>query len=323
MKTFAPYLSKALLERIDQAKACSDDWDRQNPEPHLKAEIASSYGLFSGAGWEAEPQTFQIGKAEPEKDGASLVYVNLTRGKPPAQSSTWRVAAVVRRESDHYAVDDVIYINDSVYDNIQAKPANKRLSGYLSAGCDGSHWRGNIMPNEPEALVRDLYQQVVARRPVGIPWGEDWKTFAPYLSRTLLHRIDLALACGDDWYRQNPPPPVLKPEFGWLELGIFSAGDEESELRSFRIERTESEKDGALRVYVMLTWGWPPVKPWFSHVAAVLVKESGRLALNDVIFIDEDGRKIDQRLSSALSDGCDGPRWVGFRKQRVEAEKRQ
>src|SRR5579863_3847223 len=107
MKIFAPYLSKALLHRIDLAKECSADWDRQDPEPELKKEMASAYGLFSGHGVEAEPRAFQIGRTRSEKDGSLRVYVNLTWEKPPQRSWTWRVAAVVMRESGHYVIDDV------------------------------------------------------------------------------------------------------------------------------------------------------------------------------------------------------------------------
>jgi hypothetical protein len=319
MEVFAPYLSKALLHRIELAKACSDDWDRQNPEPKLKAEIASSYGLFSGEGVEAEPRAFQIEGAEPEEDGSSRVYVNLTWEKPPERPWKWRVAAIVSRENGHDVIDDVVYINDAVYDKAEAKPADKRLSEYLSAGCNGPHWSGYKLPNQPEALAKSLYRQAVARRPVGLLWGADWKAFAPYLSKTLLHRIDLALDCGDDWDRQDQKRMLMKdqliekPPLAWLELGVFSGGDEQDELRSFQVEKTESGKDGSFRVDVRLMWGWPPERPWNSRVAPVLVRESGRLVLDDVIYLkdEKDESSEDYRLSQFLSSGCDGPHWVG------------
>jgi hypothetical protein len=313
---FAPYLSKALLHRIDLAKACSVDWDRQNPELHP----TSAYGLFSGEG--DDPQVFQIERTQPEKDGAFRVFVKLTAEKPPERSWTWHVAAVVMRENGHYVVDDVVYINDSVYDNVESKPADRRLSEYLSAGCNGPHWSGYSLPNQPEALTRSLYQQVVARRPVGIPWGADWKTLAPYLSKTLLHRIDLALDCGGDWDRQDQirmlmkDQSIEKPPLGWLELGLFSGGDDEDALRAFQIEKIEPEKDGSFRVYVTLTWGWPPEKPWISRVAPILAQENGRLVVDDVTYLKDEKDKFsaDYRLSQALSEGCDGPHWVGDRR---------
>jgi len=321
MKILGPYLSTALLHRIDLAKACSIDWDRHDPEPHLKAENASSYGLFTGEGEQAEPGAFRIERIQSENDGSTRVYVNLTL-KPPKRPYTWPVAAVVLREDGRYVIDDVIYINDNTYDKPEEKPADRRLSEYLSAGCNGPHWIGYSLPNQPEALVRSLYQQVVTRRPVGIPWGADWKIFAPYLSKTLLHRIDLAIACGDDWDRQDQRRMLMKDQviekspLAWLELGLFSGGDDEDELRAFQVEKTEPEKDGSFRADVTLTWGWPPEKPWISHVAAIVVRENGRPVVDDVIYLKDNDMDVEYRLSKALSAGCDGPHWVGYDSQR-------
>ncbi len=306
LKVFAPYLSTALLHRIEIAKSCSVDADQQVPELHSRAAI----GLFTGE--RADPQSFQIERTQTERDGSRNVYVKLEWNKPTESLWTTRVAGVVVRENGHYVIDDVIYINDSDYsNNPAAKPAEWRLSGYLSAGCNGPHWIGYTLPKQPEALAQSLYREVVARRPVGIPWGADWKVFAPYLSKALLHRMDLALACADDWYRQNPDPNV-KPEYAWLELGLFSAGDDEDELRAFQVEKTESESDGSFRVVVGLKWGWPPEEPWTTRVAAILVPEKGRLLVNDVVYPKDKGMDVEYRLSKALSDGCDGPHWVGY-----------
>jgi hypothetical protein len=167
------------------------------------------------------------------------------------------------------------------------------------------------LPKQPRALVQSLYQQVMARQPIGIPKGADMKTFAPYLSKALLHRIDLAIACGADWYRQNPDPQ-LKPTFGWLELGLFSGGDEESTPSSFVVEGTQSQKDGSIRVYVKFTYEEPGEPPWIWHVAAILIRENGQYVVDDVIYFDEWEGGAEARLSAILSIGCNGGRWVGL-----------
>jgi hypothetical protein len=177
-----------------------------------------------------------------------------------------------------------------------------------------------IPTNGPEVLVQSLYTQVVARHPMGIPEGEDMKVFAPFLSKALLHRVDLATACFEDWNRQHPDPSV-KPDFGWFESGLFSGDDEQAEPRSFQIERTESEKDGSFRVYIKLTYGSPTVKQWTWQVAAIVVQEHGHFAIDDVIYMKEgpEGRRlIDSRLSEYLSGGCDGARWVGYGNQQKD-----
>jgi len=163
---------------------------------------------------------------------------------------------------------------------------------------------------QPDVLVNSLYKQVVARHPLGIPYGADMKVFAPYLSKTLLHKFDLNNACFADWRRQNPSPG-MKPPVGLIENGIFSGGNEEAEPQAFQIEKTESEQNGASRVYLKLTWGSPPDKPLVWYVAAVVVRENGRPVVGDVLFLKDNDREIESRLSEDLAAGCNGPRWVG------------
>jgi hypothetical protein len=166
-------------------------------------------------------------------------------------------------------------------------------------------------PERPEAMVRSLYHEVVARHPVGIPGDADMKTFAPYLSKALLHRIDLAHVCEDDYYRRHQNPNE-KPQIEWLEFGLFSGGNEKGSPRAFHIERTQSEKDGSFRVYVRLTWG-SPSKPWIWRVAAIVVQEKGHSVVDDVVFLKDEKLDDDEsRLSEILTLGCDGPRWVGY-----------
>jgi hypothetical protein len=169
-------------------------------------------------------------------------------------------------------------------------------------------------PKEPGEIVQRLYYEVLARDPGGIPKDVDMKTFAPNLSRTLLHRIDLANSCAKDWYRQNPDPN-LKPEFPWLEFGLFSGRSERADPQGFHILKTEPEKDGFFRVIVELwiIYGTPAKpEPLVWHVAAIVVREDAKYVVNDVIFLkDYAADSHDFRLSEVLTEGCDGSRWVG------------
>jgi hypothetical protein len=175
--------------------------------------------------------------------------------------------------------------------------------------------RSRINKGRAQAFVRSFYQLVVAHHPVAIPDSAEMKVFTPYLSRALQNRIDLARACSADWDRQHPAPPILKPPFGWLESGLFSGGDEKTSPRLYHVESTQLEKDGSFRVQVRLTWGLAE-RPWTWHVVALVAREDDRFAIDDVIYLKEEPEDTDWRLSDALAEGCDGPRWIGDRDKR-------
>jgi hypothetical protein len=101
----------------------------------------------------------------------------------------------------------------------------------------------------PEVLVRSLYQQVVTLHPGGLPTGAKLGAVAPYLSKSLLHRIELTRACANDWFKQNNGQMVKAP-FAWGEAGLFSGQDERTNPYVYSIRRTEAEKDGSFHVYV-------------------------------------------------------------------------
>jgi len=147
-------------------------------------------------------------------------------------------------------------------------------------------------------------------------------TFAPYLSQSLLHRIDSALACERDYY-QTHQNIKEKPEIDWLEFGLFTGGNEKVSPDTFRVERTQSEEDGSFRIFVRLTWG-PSSKPWIWQVAARVVREQGRFAVDDVIFLkDENTLDPEARLSEILMSGCSGSQWIGYGKQRAGLQQKR
>jgi hypothetical protein len=178
-----------------------------------------------------------------------------------------------------------------------------------------------VIPEQSRAMVRSLYSEVVARHPVGIPKGADMKALSPYLSKSLLHRIDLARACEDDYYRGHKGS-TNKPDIEWLEFGLFTGGMEKAGPRDFHIERTHAEKDGSFRVNVKLTWG-ARSEPWVWRVVAVVVRENGHFAVDDVIFLKEEEDDVESRLSELLTAGCNGPHWIGYRKQKGGLEQQR
>jgi hypothetical protein len=170
----------------------------------------------------------------------------------------------------------------------------------------------------PDSVVRELYQQVVARRPLGIPWGADKAAVRPFLSKKLIQRLDVAQTCEDDYFRQHTDKDS-KPAFAWLETGLFSGANEEAIPSAAVVERTELQKDRSFHVYVQLTYkesfetyGRPPdpANTFNWHVVAVAISDGGRFVVDDILLFKDDSKKIASRLADSFP-GCDGSHWVG------------
>jgi hypothetical protein len=178
-----------------------------------------------------------------------------------------------------------------------------------------------IAAPSPDSVVRELYQQVVARKPLGIPRGADKAAIDPFLSKELIQKLDAAQACQDDYLRQHTDKDS-KPAFAWLETGLFSGANEEAIPSAAAVERTEPEKDGSFLVHVRLTYKEStetygktpdPTNTFHWSVATVVISERGRFVIDDILLFKDNSTKIDSRLSSSFS-GCDGLRWVGDKK---------
>src|SRR5689334_10697911 len=99
----------------------------------------------------------------------------------------------------------------------------------------------------PDAVVQKLYGQVVERHPVGIPKGDDKSAIWPVLSNKLIERLETAQACENDYFRQHPVSEG-KPEFAWLETGLFSGGNEEAIPAGAVVRHIQRQKDGSFHV---------------------------------------------------------------------------
>jgi hypothetical protein len=167
------------------------------------------------------------------------------------------------------------------------------------------------LSRQAEVTIGRFYQQLVSDPVEGIPTPKRMKVLSPYLSSSLIHRINQARACRDDWFRVHPKNDEKAPST-WFEIGLFSGYDDRGEPHAFQVEKTESEEDGSFRVYVRLTEG-PREKPWHWEVAAIVIRENGRLVIDDVVFLKDKDVDTESRLSEVLTTrGCDGSRWVGY-----------
>lgn len=151
---------------------------------------------------------------------------------------------------------------------------------------------------EVAAMVDSLYEEVVARHPIGTL---DRKVFGPYLSKGLLHSFDLDDACFVRWKRAYPDPN-LKPDFGLLEFRVFSGGAEDTVPQAFHIEKVETEKEGFHRVHVKLIQSWADHK-MIWYVVAVVIFENDRPVVDDIVYLKQDDVN-EYRLSEILKEDC-------------------
>jgi hypothetical protein len=180
-----------------------------------------------------------------------------------------------------------------------------------------------VFPNAPaehlpNSVVQELYQQVVAHKPLGIPKGADKAAIWPFLSHRLIQKLDAAQACEDDYYRQMTDKNS-KPGFAWLENGLFSGANEKATPSAAALERTKPMKDGSFHVYERLTYKESfetydrppnPADTFQWRVVAVVMSQGGRFVVDDILFFKEGSTEVESRLADSFS-GCDGARWVG------------
>ena len=167
-----------------------------------------------------------------------------------------------------------------------------------------------VMPSSrPESTVRSLYREVQLRAPSGLLGNKGMRIFAPYLSESLRRKIRLAQACGEDWNRQNHGQ-MIKAPFAWSEFGIFSGANERTSPATFHIESIHKAEDGSFQVVVGFTYH-PGNGPGSWNVTDHVIQENGRFVLDDVLFPKDDSGES-STLTSILSEGCEGPRWVGL-----------
>jgi|ERR1700683_513842 len=172
-------------------------------------------------------------------------------------------------------------------------------------------------PTRPEATVRSLYREVINRAPSGLLGDADMQILAPYLSKSLRRKIDLAEACEKDWVRQNRGQMVKAP-FAWSEFGIFSGANERTSPGKFHIESIRKADDGSFQIAVGLTYR-PGDGSGSWRVIDHVIQEDGRFVLDEVLFPKE-GPEDDSTLTGILSKGCDGPHWVGYGGKKGDAK---
>lgn len=176
-----------------------------------------------------------------------------------------------------------------------------------------------IKATAPEAAVREFYRRIVVIKPLGIPTGNDKKALWPLMSERLVRTLDTAEACERDYFRQHAPNDKSKPEFGWLEDGLFSGGNEKALPAEVIIIETQAFAPRRFRVFVQFTYretfdtyGKPPdPKDHFSWPGEVMVDcSTGHCLIDDFLPRDGDTKQPLPALSESFP-GCRGAHWVG------------
>jgi hypothetical protein len=170
---------------------------------------------------------------------------------------------------------------------------------------------------QPGDVVQKLYSEVVARHPLGVPYGAAKTAIWPLLSKRLVKAFETRNACDADWERQHPngnvPPFILKPP-GFYEDGLFSGGNERGEINGAVVGSTRVQADGSylvdVKVWSYLDGGVPSLrtgKIYRWRVAARVISEDGQFVVDDILGLkgvfDYDKAVY---MSKMLTIGCKG-----------------
>lgn len=174
--------------------------------------------------------------------------------------------------------------------------------------------RGAAQEAQPADVVQNLYREVVARHPLGVPHGAAKTAIWPLLSKRLIREFETRNACDSDWARRhrNANPPEKAP--GFYEDGLFSGSEEQGYVNGAVVSATKAQTDGSYLVYVKL-WSYEDMgdlalrtgKIYRWRVAARVTSEDGRFVVDDILgfkgVFDYDKSVY---MSGMLAIGCRG-----------------
>jgi hypothetical protein len=168
--------------------------------------------------------------------------------------------------------------------------------------------------SSPTAVVQMLYREIVARHPMGVPYGAAKTAIWPLLSKRLIQAFETRNACDQDWNRhhRNADPPVKAP--GFYEDGLFSGSNEQGYVNGAVVGSSKAQVDGSYLVYVKL-WSYLGTEDWVKRtgkiyrwrVAARVTSEDGRFVVDDILgFKGTFDYDKSVYMSKMLTNGCRG-----------------
>jgi hypothetical protein len=217
---------------------------------------------------------------------------------------------------------------------VQVGTLNKGIVGppniYRSVGVEetweivtGSSERLSDLPgllNQPAFTggVRQLYEEIVAHHPIGIPSGAEMAAIRPFLSKRLAEQLQTAKACQEDYFQQHQITEDA-PKPTWLKMGIFS-GDGKRALPVESYPSLEKRPtNGTFLVDISLSLsdinGHKPKSysrnDWWV-VAVKVISENDQFVVDDVRIFDGLSTDGPSHLLSESFAGCDGSHWTGL-----------
>jgi hypothetical protein len=181
------------------------------------------------------------------------------------------------------------------------------LAVIVAIGVGGCSTRSN-----PEALVQGFYAIHLPSASTGLLRRDELERRRVFLSSRLFEKYSRAIQRQSDWMRANPDDPAKrifnKPPcveggdyfeslYEWPDVRSNSGGDPR---QSFEIARVDRHTSGAWHVQVKFRYDTTPTVSWTDVV--VVVKEPGRVAIDDVIYSGVGNFNRSGRLSEILQD---------------------
>lgn len=107
-KQLAPMLSRRLLARLDEVRACQQDWIRQQPKDTTDKPPFVDCCVFSSTP-DGMPASFKVSDAQALPDGRFKVVVHYAMKASPQETIRWDDTYVVKKEGGRFVIDDLLY----------------------------------------------------------------------------------------------------------------------------------------------------------------------------------------------------------------------
>jgi hypothetical protein len=171
----------------------------------------------------------------------------------------------------------------------------------------------------PESVVREFYGHIIKDHPLGLPEGATKAALWPLMTPRLVRVLDAARACEADYFRKHPANGDEKPEFWWLEAGLFSGENEMALPAQFEIMNDEALPKNQHRLTLRFTYlesvdengrAPDPASAFQWRGAVIVACDDERCRIDDFIPFDIDTAKPLTPLSQSFTS-CKAGKWMG------------